>query len=237
MKNIRGIVLLLAIAVVSLPLGAQSEDGQASGQLTIEELFLSQDVDIQIMRSQALATDRDSKLLALQTIRSVVGSPRVAGNEAAIVTILEALGGEGIYRVIRQGGVVINDYPEVRRQAANLLGEIGGENAKQVLMKILSDDPEPMVLSEAVYALGRIGINDHDVLTQMVAALRRNTVAVNPDNNFAYASLLAFEQLADVGSGIANPEVLQALIEVVSGNYIQVVKLKALELISDLRPE
>lgn len=227
-------ILVLCIFAV-FPLFAQSTETSEGRQLTIEELFLSQDIEVQIMRSQALSNERESKLLALQTIRNVIASGRAAGNESAVIAILDSLAGEGVYRVVRQGGTVINYFPEVRRQAANLLGEIGGDAAKTILLKMISDDPEPMVLSEAAFAIGTIGINEPAVTTTMIAALRRNTFKVVPDNNFAYATLLALEALADDGPGIANPEVLQGLIEVVSGNYIEVVKLKALEIISNLR--
>ena len=235
MKLRLGPAILILFLAAAFPLAAQSDSEDSSGQLTIEELFLSQDIEIQIMRSQALSNERESKVLALQTIRSNISSGRAAGNEAAVIAILDSLAGEGVYRVVRQGGAVINNFPEVRRQAANLLGELGGEASKTILLKIVADDPEPMVLAEAVYALGRIGINEPEVTTHMVAALRRNTFKVLPDNNFAYATLLAFEALADQGPGIANPNIVQSLIEVVSGNYIEVVKIKALELISNLR--
>ena len=235
MKLHSALVCFLLIFAL-LPVVAQTgANDTANRPLTIEELFLSQDVEIQIMRSQALAADRDSKLLALQTIRGRIGSGRVSGNETAVIAVLDALAGEGVYRVVRQGGSVVNNFPDIRRQAAGLLGEIGGENAKNILLKIVADDPEPMVLSEAVYSLGRIGINDPAVTERMVAALRRNTFRVSPDNNFAYATLLAFEQLSTVGPGIAQPDILQALIEVISGNYIEIVKAKALDILSNLR--
>lgn len=237
MKLIRKCGMVLLFLGMLIPLAAQNSSGSSGSneQLTIEELFLSQDIDIQIMRSQALATDRESKLLALQTIRSSISSGSVGEGDPQAIAILDSLAGEGVYRVVRQGGSVINDFPEVRRQAANLLGEIGGTNAKNVLVKMLDGDPEPMVLSEAVFALGKIGINDNEVTLRLVQVLRRNNAAALPDNNLAFATLLAFEQLASVGSGIARPDILQSIIEVLSSNYIQVVKLKALDLLTNLR--
>lgn len=229
----RFVVLILLIFV--LPLGASF--GQESNQrpLTIEELFLSQDIEVQIIRNQALANDRESKLLALQTIRNMINTGSAQANEAAVIAVLDSLAGEGVYRVVRQGGAVVNNFPEVRRQAANLLGEIGGDAAKSVLVKILADDPEPMVLSEAVFAIGRAGINEPETIVRLVDVLRRNTFRVTPDNNLAFASLLALEQLSNVGDGIARADVIQALIEVVSGNYIEIVRAKALDILSNLR--
>jgi HEAT repeat protein len=227
----------IALILVLLFLPFVTIFGQESNQrpLTIEELFLSQDIEVQIIRNQALANDRESKLLALQTIRNMINSGSAQANEAAVIAVLDSLAGEGVYRVVRQGGAVVNNFPEVRRQAANLLGQMGGDAAKSVLVKILADDPEPMVLSEAVFAIGRAGINEPQTIVRIVDVLRRNTFRVTPDNNLAYASLLALEQLSTVGDGIARADVIQALIEVVSGNYIEVVRAKALDILSNLR--
>lgn len=228
-------VITILMLLFLLPIGMLT--GQEANQrpLTIEELFLSQDIEVQIIRNQALAGDRESKLLALQTIRNMINSGSAQANEAAVIAVLDSLAGEGVYRVVRQGGAVVNNFPEVRRQAANLLGELGGEAAKTVLVKILADDPEPMVLSEAIFAIGRVGINEPQTIVRVVDVLRRNTFRVTPDNNLAFATLLALEQLAATGDGIARADVIQALIEVVSGNYIEIVRAKALDILSNLR--
>jgi HEAT repeat protein len=228
-------VIAILLLLFLLPIGMLSTQEANQRPLTIEELFLSQDIEVQIIRNQALAGDRESKLLALQTIRSMINSGSAQANEAAVIAVLDSLAGEGVYRVVRQGGAVVNNFPEVRRQAANLLGQLGGEAAKTVLVKILSDDPEPMVLSEAVFAIGRVGINEPQTIVRVVDVLRRNTFRVSPDNNLAFATLLALEQLSNTGNGIARADVIQALIEVVSGNYIEVVRAKALDLLSNLR--
>lgn len=93
-----------------------------------------------------------------------------------------------------------------------------------------------MVLSEAVYALGVIGDNSNQRTAIYLAdVLERNTARVNPDNNLAFACLLSMEKLMRTEDGIANPEILTALIDVVGGNYIQTVRFKALDVIQQLR--
>jgi len=234
MKVVFGIVVVLLL-IPTFGFSQSEEARETQRPLTIEELFLSQDIEIQIIRSQALAEDRDSKLLSLQAIRGMINSGRTSAEDASVLAVLDSLAGEGVYRVVRQGGSVVNNYPEVRRQSANLLGEIGGEGSKTILLKMMADDPEPMVLSEAVLALGQIWINDPEVTARIVAVLRRNNYQVSPDNNLAYSTLLALEKLAGAGDGIARPDILQVLIEVVSGNYIDIVKAKALDILSNLR--
>jgi HEAT repeat protein len=166
----------------------------------------------------------------------MVGDGRVGDSDEAVLTVLDSLAGEGVSSSVRSGGRVINDFPEVRRQAVQILGEIGGEVSKDILFRVVRDDPEPMVLSEAVYALGVIGENTNMETTLYLAdVLKRNTARVNPDNNLAFACLLSLEKLMGSEEGIADPEVLTALLDVVSGNYIQSVRLKALDVIYQLR--
>jgi HEAT repeat protein len=227
----------IAVAILILLAAAAAVTAQDdTGSLTIEELYLSSDIEIQLLRSQAVSDSRDNKLLALQTVRQMVSEGRVSDSDEAVITVLESLAGEGITSTVRSGGRVINNFPEVRRQAVQLLGEIGGPRSKDVLFQVLKDDPESMVLSEAVYALGIIGENTNMETTLYLAdVLQRNNVRITPDNNLAFACLLSLEKLMDSEEGIADPEVLTALLDVVSGNYIQSVRLKALDVIYKLR--
>ncbi len=231
MKSKRALAIF-ALILLTTAITAQNE----TGSLTIEELFLSSDIEIQLLRSQAVSENRENKLLALQSIRQMVGDGRVTDSDQAVLTVLDSLAGEGVSSTVRSGGRIINDFPEIRRQAVQLLGEIGGDVSKDILFRVVRDDPEPMVLSEAVFALGVIGENTNMETTLYLAdVLSRNSARVTPDNNLAFACLLSLEKLMDSEEGIADPEVLTALLDVVSGNYIQSVRLKALDVIYKLR--
>jgi hypothetical protein len=58
---------------------------------------------------------------------------------------------------------------------------------------------------------------------------------VKPDNNFAFASLLAFEKLAKKNNGLQDPTSFQAIVEISQGNYIRAVKEKALQVLDELK--
>jgi HEAT repeat protein len=240
--SISKIVFIMILFMCTAVIGFSQEgeaDGQGNGELTIEELYLSQNVQLQILRGQALSDDRDMKLLALQSIRSMIEDGGVSGDNPGVLTVLEALANEGTRRQVRSGVVVTNNYPMVRKEAANLLGEIGGERSRGILLDIMANDPEPMVLSEAVYSLGAIGVTDETDIGQMLATmswtLNNQTESQTPDNNFAYAALLAVEKLANKLGGIEDPEIINSLLNVASGNYIRAVRLKAIDVIYKMR--
>lgn len=232
-------IVMVFVLCLIIPFSAAAQEEEEEQDLTIEELYLSQNVELQILRGQALSDDRDMKLLALQSIRSMIEEGGLSADNPGVLTVLEALAHEGTRRQVRSGVVVTNDYPMVRKEAANLLGQIGGERSRAILVDIMANDPEPMVLSEAVYSLGTIEIDDDSDLGQMMAtiswSLNNQTERATPDNNFAYATMLAIEKISQKIGGIQDPEVINALLGVASGNYIRTVRLKAIDVIYEMR--
>lgn len=229
------ILIVVCLLFAGMAFGQSSADSQRQEQ-TIEELYLSQDIELQIIRGQALSNDRELKFLALQSIRASVQDGSLTEENPGLFVILQALATEGTARQVRSEGAVINNFPEIRRQSAQLLGEIGGERSQRVLLTILQEDPEPMVLAEAVYALGTIGINeDNDTLNNIVFMLRRENAREAPDNNLAFAALLALEKIAARQGGISDPETINVVLEVAAGSYVRDVRLKAIDVINKLR--
>ncbi len=231
------VVMLAVLVLAAGPVSAQTEEQEERpGDQTIEELYLSQDIELQIIRGQALANDREMKLLALQTIRQVVEEGSLTEDNPGLFTVLESLATEGTARQVRSNGAVINNFPDIRRQATQLLGEVGGPRAREALFSVLDNDPETMVLSEAVYALGVIGDNEENrTIRRITRVVHRQNAAESPDNNLAYASLLAIEKLAEAQGGLSDPEAIDALLEVAGGSYIRTVRLKAVDVLSELR--
>lgn len=232
MKYISIVLLAFMIVPVMAQEGDASQDDEQT-ERTIEELYLSQDLELQIMRSQALANDREMKRLALQNIRSMVEDG--TQNEGVYI-ILESLATEGVARQVRSNGAVINNFPEIRREATELLGQVGGEQAKDSLLRIVRDDPEPMVLAEAAYALGRIGLNENnEVSDYLTQTLIRENASATPDNNLAFSLIISLERLSETNGGLPDPEVLGALLETASSPYIRTVRRRAVEAIVNMR--
>ena len=208
------------------------------GTVSIEELYLSQEVEVQVLRTQSMSNSRETKIVALQNIRQMVEDKRVSADNKEIVTLLQSMAGEGVFRVTREDGSVANYYPDVRREAVELLGKVGGKEAKITLQKVALEDKEPMVLAEAVYAMGRMATgDDKDMLQYLTKVMMRNNARVAPDNNLAFSCLLTVEKLAVKFKGIADPELIGALLDTASGVYLKDVRMKAIQVISALNPK
>jgi len=84
-----------------------------------------------------------------------VGDGRLDVLDRQIESVLEYLALEGSGRSVRESGRVINNFPEVRRRSANLLGRIGTVDAENALIRVLGIDEEPTVKAEAEISRGR----------------------------------------------------------------------------------
>jgi hypothetical protein len=220
------VALVLGLAAVAM-LAAQ----ESKRELTVEELYLEK-IEMQILREQAFADDRELKMLVLDDLEAMID----AGNTGRDVElILEYLAMEGIVRTVRESNRLINYFPEVRRRAANLLGRVGGEPAREALITVLIKDIEPMVKAEAAYALGVIGQNGSNEVVQALIFSLEQENPDQPDNNFAYAVCLSLEKIARQNNGIEDPAAYRALVRIAQGSYIRTVQNKALATLEELR--
>ncbi len=215
--------------------GAQAGTQSGSKEITIEELFLKS-IEFQILREKAASDDLDIKLSALDDLEKKIDAGVSGSDTAQTEFVLEYLAMEGSGRISRESGHKINDFPEVRRRAANLLGRVGTEESKNALIRVMLIDDEPMVKAEAAYALGSLGMNPNNEVVQAIEFAYNMEDPTTPDQNFGYAISLAIEKLAQkTPGGIKDPEAYRLLVKIAQGNYLRTVKAKALQVLDELR--
>ncbi|MCD6123315.1 MAG: HEAT repeat domain-containing protein [Spirochaetales bacterium] len=226
------LIIMLSIAV---PLTAQNNSKEKNKkELTVEELYLK-DIEFQILKEKAFSNDRDMKLKALNDLEKQINEGSVNKDNREVEFVLEYLSMEGIGRKVLENRRLTNYFPEVRRRSCNLLGKIGGEQAKNALIAVLLNDNEPMVKSEAAYALGNIGLNDNNEVVKALLFALNQQDPTRVDNNFAYAIILSLEKIAKKNNGIKDPSAYRALVKIAQGNYIRTVKNKALHVLDEMR--
>lgn len=228
--KIRTISLVLVMLALVLPLTAQESEQ------TIEELYLQSAIKTQIIKAEAASPDREMKMIALQDISRMVDEGTAADN-AEIMEVLGDLGGEGVTNVVREQGHVLNDFPDVRREAARVLGELGTEEAARELNSMLLTDPEPMVMSEAILAISTIDVEDKQSRNRSMAAAIYRQTAINKDNNFAYTFLQSVENVATREGGISDPMIFEEVAKIADARqgYNRVVRDRAFQLLRSLQ--
>ena len=231
MKRLQFIALILTAFIAT---GSLSAD---ESEQTIEELYLQSQVKVKIIKAEADSIDRDMKMIALQDIEEMVGDGQISGDDKQMIGILSSLGSEGISNQVIEQGAVINDFPMVRKEACRILGEVGGDYARDALVNVLISEPEPMVMSEAVVALSKVGPDEQGVVLAVIADSMRSQTALNKDNNFANAFILAIDNLAQNNGGVDDLRVFEELTKIADprSGYITVVRKKAFELLKSLQ--
>ena len=221
-KSLACIVLMLVL------LGIEGQEEPVSNN-AISRLELDA-----INEAQRGTSSREQKLIALEYILGAIerGTTRVE-----ILHALEYLSLEGTQNKAREGGRVVNDYPDVRREAARQLGIMGTPGAISALIKICTVETEPMVLQETIRSLGNIGTNDNKEAAAnaivWVADKFNNSTA--PDNLLALSSIEALDKIARRNNGITNPNVYLLLIKISEGSYRLDVKERAKQILLNFR--
>jgi hypothetical protein len=228
--------LVLAVVLAFLPVmgTAQTQTGSTSGnsEMSVEQSYLQESVEIMIIREQSRTDSRDMKMVALEYIGEAIDR----GNKGEeIHAALEYLSLEGVVNVTRENGRVVNNYPDVRKEAATYLGKLGTSEAKDTLLKMVTRDNEPMVITEAIRSLGIIGANNADEVTQIISLTVNRFNMLNPDNFMALSALDAFTRIAAANNGINDRYVVETIIKISDGPYIAPVRNRAKELLAELR--
>jgi hypothetical protein len=212
--------MLLAVLIVVPPAMGQAK---SSNEMSVEESYLQQALELMIIKETSRAGDREQKLVALEYIGSAIDR----GNaDDAIRETLEYLALEGTTNKSNENGRITNNFPDVRRDAARYLGRIATPESKRTLIKIISGDPETMVLQEAVKSLGDIGLNDNNDAIDAIVFIANKINNTLPDNLLALSAIDAIEKLSPK-EGPPPKGVLELLTKIGSGPYNSAVKTKA----------
>jgi hypothetical protein len=201
-------------------------------EISVEESYLQESIENMIIREQSQAFGRDTKMVALEYIGEAISHGNTSDD---VRNALEYLVLEGVIHQTRENGRLINNFPDVRTKAAVYLGEIGTLEAKNTLIRVLRAEPEPMVLTEAIKSLAKIGLNDNEETAIAISWVVARFDVLNPDNLLALSSLEAFETLAEKNGGLKDPATMRIIMRIAEGKYIKPVKDRAAQLIFDLR--
>ncbi len=192
-RYLKAALLVAAGASLFAQEKASQNKNSRETETSVENEYLN-DVDADIITSLATSDEYDNKLVALQYLQSAIDDGNTSDE---IIQALDRLAGEGLTNESRTKGRVMNNFPEIRRQACLMLAQVPTEHSKNTLVSIAVADNEPMVIAAAVKSLGQIGINDNDEVVEAIAFANRRNQVLNPTSSLAHEVLDAFEALAD----------------------------------------
>lgn len=185
---------------------------------------------------QAGSIDRDTQLAALNEVRRIIASgPLSATVKPSVYRTLSELAYSGTIDPTITGMTVVNSYPDIRMAACQLLGRIGGTKASSTLLRVVSNDPDTTVLSQAIFELGSLGHNTNNTVSQAIVWAFDRQDALSHDDNLAFASLLALGKIARTNRGITDPSVFDMIARIQAENYSGPVKNEATRLLGEIQ--
>lgn len=222
-------VVFVSVFLVAGFMYAQNKDAETEEVMTVEEAYLSS-VEGVVIKEMVMTDGRDSKFVALQYIEDAIANGRSSDD---IEAALDSLATIGLSTVVREDGRVMNNYPDVRMRACELLGQVGGENAKDTLIKVMYADNEPAVIMTAIRSLTAIGLNEDDEVVQMITWIAKKFDVINPSSSLALEVLNAYEALAPQTND------KRGMIEVImriagNYNYVTPVRNRAIEVLKNI---
>ncbi len=230
MKSIKYVAAGLMAVVFSATLTAQQQSVQKSNESSVESEYLSSVEDV-VITELANSEERDNKLVALQYLENAVNEGRATPD---MMRALDSLAGEGITSQARTNGRLVNNFPDIRAKACDILANVKTEESKDTLVKIALADNEPMVITAAIRSLGEIGINNNDEVSETIAWAQKKNAVLNPTSSLALEVLIAYEKIAD---SVENKgPMIQAVGQIATNyRYVTPVRTRALELLKKLQ--
>jgi hypothetical protein len=230
MLNVKRYALVVLVLLIPVLL-VVGQTGPGS-EMSVEESYLQESVEMMIIREQTRAESREMKLIALEYIGDAINRGNTGDD---VRQALEYLGLEGVLNRARENGRLVNNYPDVRREAAKYLGQMGTAEAKDTLLKMIYVDNEPMVLQEAVKSLADIGNDDNGKTVSTIAWILQKFDNLNPDNLLALSAIEAFEKLGAANGGLKDPNAISMIIRIAEGPYIRPVQERAKQALVNIR--
>jgi hypothetical protein len=225
-KNFAMVFVLMGALVIAAP--AQSSDGEMS----VEESYLQQSIENMIIRDQSRTAGRDEKMIALDYIEDAINR----GNTGEEVrSALEYISMEGLINQTRENGRLVNNFPDVRKRAVTNLGALGTPEAKNIIIRLVITESEPMVITEAFKALTKIGINENDETVNAIAWVVNRFESGIGDEQMAISALEAFEVLAEKNNSINSTAITTINRIATSNHYSRLIREQARMVLDKLR--
>lgn len=221
--------VLLNASIAFSDEGNKESQKDSGSMMTVEEAYLNS-IEGVMIREMVASEGRDSKLVALQYIQEAVEGGRVSPD---IEKALDTLATIGLTTMVRENGRLMNNYPDIRMKACEILGKLGTKEAASTLVKVMYADNEPSVITSAVRSLGQLGFNDGDEAVDMINWINIKFDIINPTSSLALEILNTYEKLA---SKVENKKAMVEGIMRIASNYSYVtpVRERALEVLKSI---
>ena len=223
-----GFWMLLSVLIPPQVAFAQEGAGQ-------NETWLPQDQRSYLLNLIAYSEDPVEKRLTLQQLDQMIEQGDLGPDDEWGIKILSRLSQQGaMLKSYDAEGNLLNDNYLVRAEASVLLGKLGGERARNILISILRNDTDTAVVSIAMESLLKAAPDGSPMLIRELATAFYKHHYRTQDNTLAKSFLITAAEYAARSDGkLLLPILLRAVhaINLPSSSYISAMRSRARSLI------
>lgn len=186
--------------------------------------------DVEFAYLEYLVEDasREAKLLALDIINEMIYEEEDV--RPYLPVLLGELASEGTLKANFESGRVVNDFPEIRRTASEMLGDVGTLQSGDLLVRLLTFEYDSTVQLSMIRALGALMSDRNGLATAAVSSivmedLRRRE---RPDSRIARETLSTVASVYEYHGEMPHESGYEVLFEIYRGAYPKDVREMAL---------
>jgi hypothetical protein len=202
----------------------RTDEGPPGGN---EEL-LNSVPDFLYLQSLAAVDSRDIIMLLLAKIRERIDTQTIGKSAWYVVRLLEHFTGEGLLNPVYRNMRVINNFPDVRAEAALLLGRVGSTSSRHVLIHVMGNENDTFSLAAQIGALGSLASDSDGSSSRAIAAAFSREGMSPPDERMAAATLDALDRISAYEGGMGEPAAVAALSSIYRGHFSHQIRARAL---------
>lgn len=196
------------------------------------EAVLNANPDYLYLHTLAAFGSREQTLMFLKEVQSRISGGSAGKSTWYVVRLLEQLVGTGIITPVYQSQKVINDYPDVRAQAASMLGAIGSAGSRWALLRVVRAEPDGVALSQEIEALGELGSDPDGASARAISLAFSRTGTSPPDNRLAAAVVEALGRITAYSGAVSDPSTTETLFAIYRGGFFEDIREAAMRALS-----
>ena len=177
------------------------------------------------------APGREGIRLFLAEVGSRVASHSLGKSTWYSARMLESVTGLGLISQSRLNQKLVNDFPDLRAEAAGLLGRVGSTSSRDTLVRAVGAETDGVALAAEIRALGAIASDgDGASLAAILQAFTRQA-SLPPDSRLASAVVDAVARIAVYEGTFADPAAISTLLSISRGSYDPAVRASAVSVL------
>ncbi|MGA2762260.1 MAG: PQQ-binding-like beta-propeller repeat protein [Spirochaetia bacterium] len=193
------------------------------------EALLNTNPDYLYLQSLSGSGSYDQVAQFLAEVRARTAGGSLGKSTWYIVRLLEQLAGAGVIFPVYRNQKVINDFPDLRADAAALLAQVGTVGSRWTLLRVVNAEPDSYALSVEIRALGKLSSDPDGASVRAITAAFARYGVSPPDNRLAAATVDALDRINAYMGSLGDASGPETLFSIFRGPFFDQIREAALE--------